>query len=75
MIVVSDTSPIVALARIGCLDLLRDLYKLVVVPRAVYDELRAGSAGLDAVLVASWIETRPATDQLHIERSYSWMSA
>jgi len=36
MIVVSDTSPITNLAAIGQLDLLRQLYKSIIIPQAVY---------------------------------------
>ena len=39
VIVVSDTSPITNLAAIGKLDLLRELYKTVIIPEAVYAEL------------------------------------
>jgi len=35
MIVVSDTSPILSLALIGRLDLLRDLYGAIMIPDAV----------------------------------------
>jgi uncharacterized protein len=39
VIVVSDTSPITNLAAIGQLDLLRMLYKTIVIPTAVYNEM------------------------------------
>ena len=39
MIVVSDTSPILNLARIGRLDLLQSLYGQALIPAAVYAEL------------------------------------
>ncbi len=39
MIVVSNTSPIVNLAVVGQLDLLRQLYNQVVIPEAVYHEI------------------------------------
>ena len=39
MIVVSNTSPIIGLAAIRCLDLLRDLFGKIHIPEAVYREL------------------------------------
>lgn len=39
MIVVSDTSPITNLLRIGRVNLLRDLFETVVIPEAVYSEV------------------------------------
>lgn len=39
MIIVSDTSPITNLAAIGQLDLLRQLYTSVIIPKAVYSEM------------------------------------
>ena len=39
MIVVSDTSPLLALFYLGKLDLLRLLYNEIIIPRAVYNEL------------------------------------
>jgi uncharacterized protein len=39
MMVVSNTSPMISLAAIGQLDLLRSLYGTVIIPQAVYDEL------------------------------------
>jgi uncharacterized protein len=67
MIVVSDTSPIINLAVIGQLDLLRQLYGTLVVPQAVYDEIvvaGAGQAGSTAVTQADWIEVRTIRNHL-----------
>ena len=41
MIVVSDTSPIIGLAAVGRLDLLRALYGTILLPTAVLEELTA----------------------------------
>jgi predicted nucleic acid-binding protein len=67
MIVVSSTSPIVNLAVIGQLDLLRQLYGKVILPQSVYDEIAiAGEGQPGAVEVSSfeWIEIGHVTDQL-----------
>lgn len=39
MIVISDTTPIISLLKVGQLDLLQKLYKTVLIPQAVYREL------------------------------------
>ena len=65
MIVVSDSSPLIALASVGCLDLLPKLYVRVLIPRAVYEEVvrdgdaRAGAAELAA---AAWMEVVEVDD-------------
>jgi len=46
LIVVSDTSPVRNLARIGRLDLLRFLYQQVLIPSAVYRELTDSKSDL-----------------------------
>jgi predicted nucleic acid-binding protein len=46
LIVVSDTSPVLNLARIGRLQLLALLYHQVLIPSAVYDELTASKSDL-----------------------------
>jgi hypothetical protein len=66
MIVVSDTSPLINLAAVGQLDLLRQLYQHVIIPQAIYDEIvvaGAGQPGAVEVKGASWIETRRLRDQ------------
>jgi predicted nucleic acid-binding protein len=58
VIVVADTTPMVVVARIGRLELLRDLCAEVLVPRAVYNELverRTTAPRVDALREAIWI--------------------
>lgn len=58
MTVVSNSSPIINLARIGKLELLRQLYGVVLIPDAVYQEVVAGGAGRPGaaeVLSQTWV--------------------
>jgi hypothetical protein len=60
MIVVSDTSPILSLALIERLDLLRDLYGTILIPEAVRSEIiTANQSGAREVSQADWIVTHP----------------
>jgi uncharacterized protein len=60
MIVVSDTSPILSLALIERLELLRDLYGTIVIPQAVRAEIiSTNQGGAREVAQADWIITRP----------------
>ena len=61
MNVVSNASPLINLARIGKLGLLRDLYGALVIPQAVWQETvvaGAGQPGADQIRDAAWIQTR-----------------
>jgi predicted nucleic acid-binding protein len=63
--VVVNTTPLIALALIGQLDLLRHLYGKVVIPPAVKDEVLAGGPGGIGVAElqrAKWIRTVPLQD-------------
>ena len=66
-VVIADTGPLIALARIGQLDLLRRLYGWVVVPPAVHTELaidsnRPGAKALAGVFAAGWADVVAVTD-------------
>ena len=67
MIVVSNTSPIINLATIGQLILLRQLYGNITVPEAVFREIATDGADLPGaveVQTASWIATQAVKNQL-----------
>ena len=62
MIVVSNSSPLISLARIGRLNLLASLYERILVPVAVHQEVTVAGRGLPGVgevRNASWIEGEP----------------
>ncbi|MFP8951759.1 DUF3368 domain-containing protein [Natrialbaceae archaeon A-arb3/5] len=48
-LVVSDTSPLLNLAVIGRLDLLRDQFATITTPEQVWEELESGSDGLETL--------------------------
>lgn len=63
MLVVSNTSPLLNLAIIGQLDLLRLQFEQVVIPSEVLQELRVdealpGSKELASALTQTWLEVR-----------------
>lgn len=58
--IVSDSSPLISLARIGKLDLLHRLYGELLIPQAVWRELvvkGAGQSGVEEIKSAAWIKT------------------
>lgn len=66
MTIVSNTSPISNLAKVGQLDLIQQLYGVVLIPNAVYGELldeRAGETVITAVQSATWLEIRSVQNQ------------
>lgn len=63
MIVVCNSSPLISLARVGQLDLLRQLFGQIHLADEVWDEVvmrGAGRPAAEAVLAAQWIERHPA---------------
>ena len=61
MTVVSDSSPLITLARIGCFDLLPRLYPRVHISSEVYQEVVIDGTGLPGAIHVSgadWIEVR-----------------
>jgi predicted nucleic acid-binding protein len=62
VIVVSNSSPLIALARIGRLNLLASLYKRILIPEEVQHEVTVAGRGLpgaEEVRNANWIEVAP----------------
>jgi len=80
VIVVSDSSPLIALARIGQLDLLAKLYRRILIPPEVRHEVTVAGQGLpgaEQVRSAAWIQV--ATERLpadpFIERACQTLGA
>jgi predicted nucleic acid-binding protein len=66
MIIVSDASPLIALGRIGRLDLLNEIFGSLVLPDAVWREVvEAGidKEGAAKVAVSPWISRRSVRDK------------
>ena len=62
MIIVSNSSPLIALSRIGRLDILASFYKRILVPAEVHHEVTVDGRGLpgaEEVRNAVWIEVAP----------------
>lgn len=70
MIVVSDASPVLNLARVSRLQLLASLYKHVVIPEAVYAELTAARRDLPLAIdlaSTSWLTVAAAKDHERVQ--------
>lgn len=70
MIVVSDASPLIALAAVRHLDLLRQLYGEVLIPPAVHQEVTQGdraAPGVNEVRSADWIRMPPLRDLVLVQ--------
>ena len=67
MIVVCDSSPIINLAIIGELHLIPAIFKKVIIPTAVYNEIvitGSGLPGSSEIQNADWIEVKSYTDNV-----------
>jgi predicted nucleic acid-binding protein len=65
MIVVADSSPLIAMGRIGRLEILHAVLGQLLVPDAVWQEVveaASGKPGASEIATASWIESRAASD-------------
>lgn len=70
MIVVSDSSPLIILAKINCFDLLNRLFPRVYITSEVHSEVVIAGGGLPGateVSRADWIEVHPLRDRTNRE--------
>ena len=68
MLVVSDTTPISELSKVGELSLLQALFEEVTIPNEVYAELIAGShSAATLVSTLDWLNVCAVTDVEQIE--------
>ena len=70
MIVVSNSTPLIGLAKIDKLHLLREMFGTIYIPQSVYDEVvtnAKGRPGAEEVGQASWIHTQSASDSKKVD--------
>jgi predicted nucleic acid-binding protein len=73
-LIVADSGPIISFARAGRLQLIRNLYKQIIIPNAVYEEIvvkGANKPGATEVKSASWITVRKAANRDGVEKLLS----
>ena len=69
MIVVADSTPLIALARIDQLNLLKELFGAVLIPEAVFREVVTrgkGRPGSEEVLRTDWIKVQSPNDRAKV---------
>ena len=69
MIAVADSSPLIILAKLGCFDLLNQLYSQLYISAEVHHEVVIAGAGLPGaceVERAEWIELRPFQNEARL---------
>lgn len=70
MLVVSNSSPLIALSRLARLNLLNSLYNEILIPQAVYQEVvqaGKGREGSTAVASAPWLEVQAVQDSIAVD--------
>jgi predicted nucleic acid-binding protein len=66
LLVVADATPLIALAKIGQLAWLPDLFGEILVPDAVYTEIviaGSGRSGAEEIRTANWIRVESLADR------------
>jgi len=66
-VIISNTGPLIALATVDRLDVLRGLFEKIIIPEAVHFELLEGGAtqaGISSYQQATWIDVQPLTASL-----------
>lgn len=69
MIVISDTTPIISLIKIESLDILEKMYKKIIIPKAVYDELIINidyQSEIDIIQKCMYLETKMVEENLSV---------
>ncbi len=70
MIVVSNATPLIALAKIKRLGLLQELFGTILIPQAVYEEVvthAMGRPGSTEIHEADWIHTRAVAERTDVD--------
>jgi predicted nucleic acid-binding protein len=71
MIVVSDSTPLIALAKVNHFSLLRLLFREIIIPQSVYDEVAIagkGRPGSQELASADWVKVEQIQDRESAEQ-------
>ena len=69
MIVVSDSTILIGLVKIGKLDLLKEIFSKVFIPEEVFKEVverGKGKPGSKVIKEAAWIKAKPVKDKIQV---------
>ena len=69
MIVISDSTILIGLVKIGKLDLLKEIFSKVYIPEEVFKEIverGKGKPGSKVIKEAAWIELKPVKDKIQV---------
>jgi len=69
VIVVSDSTILIGLVKIGKLDLLKEIFSKVFIPEEVFKEVverGKGKPGSEGIKEAAWIEAKPVKDKMQV---------
>lgn len=69
MIVISDTTPLISLMKIESLDILEKMYKEIIIPKAVYDELIINmdyQSEIDIIQKCTFLQTKIVKENLSV---------
>jgi predicted nucleic acid-binding protein len=70
MIIVSDSGPLIALAKLNLLFILQELFEEITIPEEVWKEVverGKGKAGSELIEKARWIKVKEVEDDLSVE--------
>lgn len=75
MPIIANAGPLIALGRIAKLSLLPQLYKEVIVPPAVYQEVtyEEERSGAKEIINAAWIQQKSVPDTISVQRLHYWL--
>lgn len=71
MIIVSNASPLISLAKVGCLNLLPDMFGQIYIAREVLHEVVGAGGnrpGASAIQAATWIQVQPVKDTARLQQ-------
>jgi len=78
MVAVSNSTPLIALSKIGKLGLLREYFEQIAIPQAVYDEVVVNGGvlyGAEEVAEANWIVVEAVGNSLAVEALSMYLGA